>query len=390
MAVAYPFVKVETGELPPPIAQRAPGVLAIVGASDKGTAAVNLPMVVGSVAEAAAFFAEVNAAGAVTASTPLYEALKIAMQQSPGPSKLYGVKVGGAGFADALSSVAAADDVTFVAIAGKVAVEPAGGQAAAEASPELKLLLDHINEAESEGNKRMGVLAIDPTIAKSNDYDDVAESAVIDFRSKRIIAIAARGATQGGATPDVASAAAAAIAGLPPAASIVLKRLRGFRIPLDQQYSPTEIRKLAEKKFVPVIDPALIVGEGLHFAEGLSYAADIQYVDVVRLLDDIEFKLKAGLIGMIGDARITQTGLNSVQLRAAGILDRNLGPGGIDAYQIIIPVLEILRTPRAGWSEAQRQTVEEARANRVVPMFVSITLGPAVHTLDIKLQPSFT
>ena len=41
-------------------------------------------------------------------------------------------------------------------------------------------------------------------------------------------------------------------------------------------------------------------------------------MDIVRTLDDIDFRLKSGLIGAIGDARITKAGMTGVKTRVDG------------------------------------------------------------------------
>lgn len=396
MSIAFPFVDVDidTSGLAP-VARRAPGVLAIVGVSTLGTASANVPLVVGSLADAAAKFATVDANGAVTASSPLYEGLVAAMSQSPGPSKVYGVKAAAAGIPAALASLNAADDVTFVALAGiSASAPPDAGTSATTQNPDVAALFDHVRIAASGGDKRMAVFAIDPalTATDAGAYADAAEAAIVDFRSSRSIAIAARGAASGGADAQLSCAAAAAIAGQSPATSMVLKRVGGFNIPLEQQYSPSEIEAIASKDIIPIIDPAFIVGPSLHFGDGRCFTDDstLAYIDVVRLLDDVEFRLKAGLINMIGDARITKSGLISVSVRAQGILGRLLGPGGIDAFEVRIPVLDILRTPRGGWAPTQVNMVSEARNDRQVQMFINIVLGPAVHRLSIQLSPTVT
>jgi hypothetical protein len=394
MSIAFPFIDVtiDTKGLQP-VAQRAPGVLAVVGASDKGTAAVNTPVVVGSIAEAAAAFAEVGADGAVTTSTDLYVGVRAALLQSPRPSKIYGVKVSAADYDGALAALNAVDDITFVAVAGMVAKKPAGGETAAAKNPVIKALKDHVEAASADGLKRIGVFAIDPALAKSATYSADALASVDGLKStvSRLICVAARGADDAGSNPDVGCAVASAIAGLPVAASVVLKKVTGFTLPLAQQFSPTEVKALSNGQIIPIIDPALITGESLHFAEGCCFTTDmsLKYVDVIRLLDDTEFRVKAGLIGMIGDARITKSGLIGVVNRTQGILDRLIGPGGIDGYSVMIPVLEVLRVPDPARSPAESQAVAQARADRTVDMLVSITLGPAVHLLNIALQPRF-
>jgi hypothetical protein len=140
-----------------------------------------------------------------------------------------------------------------------------------------------------------------PRRRKTPTYPATVDAAMAPLRSSvsRMILIAARGAAP---TTDVASAAMAAIAGFEPQVSMVLKKVRGVAMPLASQFSPSEIKLLSEAGINPIIDPSLIEGTSLHFADGLTYTtdADLLFIDIVRVLDDIEFRLKAGLIGMVG------------------------------------------------------------------------------------------
>jgi hypothetical protein len=183
----------------------------------------------------------------------------------------------------------------------------------------------------------------------------------------------------------------AAVAGHAPPTSIVLKRLRGISIAVPDQYSPSEIKALSEHNIVPVIQPALIVGGGFHFAEGRLFTTDasLLYVDILRTIDDIDFRLKAGLIGAIGDARITKAGMITLKTRVDAILGPLKRASTIDDYTIDIPVLAILSIPETTWTATERAVVVDARANRSVDVFVSITYGPAVHRLKVTLQPKF-
>jgi hypothetical protein len=208
--------------------------------------------------------------------------------------------------------------------------------------------------------------------------------------------IAARGAVRdvgGGVTfpADAATAAMAAMAGYPPQTSVLLKPVRGFSIPLGQQYSPSEISGLSRAEIIPIIDPALIPGESLHLAEGATFStnAALGYVDIVRVLDDIDFRLKAGLIGLIGDARITKAGLTLLRTQIEGILGPLRRAAVIDAFSIEMPLLDILSLPEAVRSPADNNLVATARANRTVDARVVITYGPAVHLLLLTLAPKF-
>ena len=166
----------------------------------------------------------------------------------------------------------------------------------------------------------------------------------------RVLMVAARGATSDtGAQADTATAAMAAVAGLAPSTSIVLKRVRGVTVSTAEQYSPSEIKALSEFGIVPIIQPAMIVGGGFFFADGRLFTSDanLLFADVVRVLDQIDFTLKAGLIGAVGDARITKPGLIGLKTRVDGIMGPFKRAATIDDYTIDIPVLNILSIPRA-------------------------------------------
>jgi len=167
--------------------------------------------------------------------------------------------------------------------------------------------------------------------------------------------------------------------------------VRGFAMPLAGQYSPGEIKALSTDGIIPIIDPALVVGESLHFAEGTIYTTDAsqKYIDIVRLLDDVEFRLKAGLIGLIGDARITRSGLASVIRKGEGILGVVQATGAITGFSFQIPVYGALLKPEAARSATENQIIFTARSERLVDMYVTIVIGPAIHRLKIALQPKF-
>lgn len=386
MAIAFPFIEVniDTSALLPAV-QRAPGVVAIVGAATGATAATNTPVVVATSADIDAQFRN------GTTETDLSLALKAAFMQDPGPEKIYGVRLGTGStpWDTALAGLEGADDVTFVALAGAAVKSGTGSPNAPIAA-----LKTHCEVQSAGGNKRIGIAHVNPGIAKSASYaaDVIALATPLKSTSGRMVMIAARGAVDSaGNEAHVAAAAAGAIAGLPVASSIVLKKIRGISMPLVGQYSPGEIAALATDGIVPVIDPALVAGESLHFAEGTTYTTDatLKYVDLVRLLDDVEFRLKAGLVGMIGDARITRGGLADIIRRAEGVLGMVQLEGGITGFSVIVPVYDALSLAEAARSPAQVAMINTARSERLVDMIVSIVIGPAVHRLKIALQPRF-
>lgn len=384
VAAAYPFIEVliDTSGLRP-AGQRSPGVIAVVGAASGGDAAANAPIVCDTPADAVTHFGTGSA---------LATSLTLAFLQDPGPSKVYGVKAASTADADiatALDSLNAADDVDFVSLANVFTVTT------------LSKLKDHVETASAAGHKRIGVAMIDPTRVKAATYVADAINAVhptsggTDLMSSvsRMVMVAARGATLGdGVTQaDTATAAMAAIAGQAPATSIVLKPVAGLTIPLASQFTSAEIKGLSEANVVPIISPSTIVGGGFYFAEGRCFTsnATMLYVDIVRVLDDIDFRLKSGLLGLIGDARITRAGLLTVRSAIQGILGPLQRAAVIDDFDVQIPVLDSLSIPDSAKSATDNNLITTARANRAVDVLVSITYGPAVHRLHVTLQPKF-
>ena len=385
---AYPFieVKIDTSALQP-VASRSPGVIAIVGqtpaGADGGTATANKPFQVETLDDAASLFAKVNPDKTV-APTKLYRSLQLAMLQDPKPTKIYGVRVAG-DYAPGLAALEGVDDVTFVSLAEEPAV---GTPPGIDPPTALLALKDHVEKMSSQGHKRIGVAEVDPATAKTNDYVDKIKTAdgALKSDSSRMVVVAARGSGV-----DAATAAMAAMAGYDPQISLVLKRVRGVTIPIEAQYTPSEISQLSVEGIIPLISPSLIVGGGFYFGEGRTYTTDasLLYIDIVRVLDDIDFRLKAGLIGLVGDARITKAGLTLLKAQTEGILGPLQRNAVIDDFSITIPVLNILSTPEAGWTATENSLVVTARANRTVDMFLSITYGPAIHRLKVTLAPKF-
>ena len=390
VAVAYPFIEVQidTSALAP-IAQRAPGVVAIVGktpdGANGGTAAPNRPFTVDTLDQAASLFAKENPDGTV-AETELYKSIRLALMQDPRPSKIYGVRVDGDAYAAALSSLEAADDVTFVALANEANV----GAAASGGTPATNLmaLKSHVEAMSAEGNDRIGVAMVDPGIAKTPTYvaDVTAPVQALKSDTSSMILVAARGVRG-----DAATAAMAAIAGFPPHVSIVLKRIRGLTIPVERQYGPSEIKGLSEANINPIIDPVLIPGESLHFAEGRCFTTDesLLHIDLKRVLADITFRLKAGLVGAVGDARITRFGMTSLKTRVEGILGPLEQAAVIAGFSVDLPVLTVLAVPENARTTTDTAILTTARAERTVDVIVTVTYGPAVHRLKVTLKPKF-
>jgi phage tail sheath gpL-like len=385
IAAEFPFIRVriDTSGLMP-TAKRATGNIGIVGdAGGFGSAVANVPVLIGSEAEARTAFATTDASGAVTASGRLYESIRTALLQDPAPSRIYAVatadNAGAPDYAAALASLAAAP-VQLVSLANET--DPAL----------LGFLKDHVEGVSADGDRRIGVAMVDPdlAVAAGETFADEADDAYGAIQSdvSRMVLVAARVTTTGGVPDDdVATAGMAAMAGYPPHISVLMKQLRGVKIPVERQFSGSEIKQLAEKFIIPIIDPELIPGEGLYLGSARAYTTDVTrlYVDIVRVLDDIEFRLKAGLIGSIGNVRIDRLGMQGLKARFDGILGPLQSARVIDGYSVEIPILPILEAAEAVRTPGQVSVLGDARTSRVVEVIVSVTYAGAVHFLDVSL-----
>ncbi|AEH10764.1 MULTISPECIES: hypothetical protein [Protofrankia] len=387
----YPYVKVtiDTSGLQP-TATRAFGNVAVVGsAGGFGTAVPNTPVLVGSEAEARTLFADVDqTTGAIAnkgqAAGPLYRSIREVLLQRPGASRVYAVATddsgGGPNWAAALATIATAP-VQLVSLAR--VTDPAT----------LALLKTHVENASGAGARRIGVAMVDPDLAVGNGqtFADAADAAYGGLKNGegRLVLVAARVATAGGVpVSDVAACAMATIAGYQPHISVLLKQVAGVEIPLPQQFTGTEVAQLAEKAILPLLDPEYIAGEGVFLGSGRSYNPvdpSRLYVDVVRVLDDLEFRLRGGLIGAIGNVRIDRLGMEGLRGRFDAILEPLRSARVIDGYTVDIPVLPILETEEADRSPGAKTVLTSTRTSRAVDVIVTVAYAGSVHFLDIKL-----
>ena len=132
-----------------PAAQGAPGVGAVVGTADSASAApASTALVVTGHDDVIGLFGKSGAA------TPLSQSLDLVLAQDPRPSKIYGVRTPTAGnYAAALTGLEAADDVTFVCLAGETAV----GAATTGTTPAtgLRALAEHVETTWAACTRRM-------------------------------------------------------------------------------------------------------------------------------------------------------------------------------------------------------------------------------------------
>jgi hypothetical protein len=387
---AFPYVNVtvNTSGLVP-VAQRNPGVVAVVGNAATGAAQpAATPVEVTDHGSVMAAFAAGTAANALTRS------LDLVLAQDPRPTKIYGVRTATNGaYAAALAGLDAAADVAFVCLAGEAGIGAA--TSGATAATGLTALKEHIQQASAAGNRRVGVAMIDPGTARTPTYvnDVLATAGPLRSGDGRMVLVAARGATLdptvATATADAAAAVMGTVAGYPPGTSVVLKQVRGFTMPVTAQYTPAEITGLAAQGVIPVIDPALIPGAGLYLADGGVFSSDAarNYLDLVTLLDQLEFALRAGLIGAIGDSRITKAGLTAVRVRIESVLAPFLASGVIDSFAVRIPLLAVLSLAESARSAADNAALTTARQTRQVTAIAEVEIAATTHQVTVTLVP---
>ena len=393
VTAAYPYVvvRIDTRGLQPKAA-RAVGNIGIVGdANGNGTAVPNIPVLISSESDARKYFATTDAAGAITGSGPLYRSVRTALMQDPAPSRVYAVATKDVGgdpdYAGALA-VLASREVQFVLLAEETDVGAVGPPLT-----KLKALKDHVESVSADGNRRIGVAMVDPAlnVAAGKTFAEAADDKYGDLRSdnSRMMLVAGRVEVDPNGVPenDLAAAVGGTIAGYQPHISALLKQVRGVQIPIHLQFSPSEIKEISEVEVIPLIDPELIPGAGLFLGCGRTYTTDTSklYIDIVRTLDHIEFQLKAGLIGSIGDVRIDRAGMQTLAGRIDAILSPLKRQQMIDEYSIFIPLLPILERQEIERTADETGQVTTARLDRRVEVLLSITYGPQVHVLDLQV-----
>jgi len=386
--VAVRYVRVNpVSELFSPVI-RATGNVAVIGTAPQGADNVPVPVADPGAVRAAFGPETVPDPADPTKSVPnsaLTAALNLMFRQTPGPSRVWGVKAAGratAAVADPAAALAAIEnlDAQFVVVAGTPLDDGSG--APGGAIGKLAAHVASVSNTGAEGKERMGVAML----AKGS-----ADPAVVTGKgglvSDRMIYVAHR------SDQDAAAAVAGTIAGYPPHVSMLLKQVTIDSAPLTS----TEIDALngaetfgsgpAGKGVNWLVEPSLIPGGGVYLGEGYTgNPGDKKYIDVQRVIDDVSFKVKARLIRTIGQLRISRSGLRSLTVQMQAVLDPLVAEGVIEEYDIVIPVLDLLDADPDTLSEAQLRKIQNAQTDRFVEILVAVDYAGAVHRIAITLK----
>src|SRR5450755_312323 len=254
-------------------ATRAFGDIAIVG---KGAA--------NSAASAAAEFT--NPADAIVAYpsgtqgtlTDLAAAIAIAFRQTPPPTRIWGVQVAGSspGWDAALAAVATLN-VQIVVLANTPL-----NTTNATLVGKLATHVDTVSNTGGDGKERIGVAMLDPALTA------VAAAALNTgaVQDQRMFLVAHTSAE------DAAAATAGVIAGYEPQISMLLKPIK---INMTQLFSDADIDTFDGAFINWVTSPVLIPGQSLFLGEGYTAnpSQNKKYIDIVRTIDDVNFRIKA-------------------------------------------------------------------------------------------------
>jgi hypothetical protein len=362
MAVRYIRVNPVADLFAPAV--RAYGNIAIIGAATAGTA--NSPVTFTNPADAQAMF-----------PGDLSKSIAMAFQQTPGPTKIYGIRLNGSDFAAALASVAPLD-VQFVVMANTVLDNTTGGAGGA-----LTLLAQHvatISNTGGDGKERMGVAMLTKA---STDTSTVTGA----LANERMVYIAHK------SNDDAAAAVAGTIAGYEPHISLLLKPVNISSDP----FTPAEIETInGSETFASgpagqgvnwLVDPDLIPGRGIYMGEAYTgNPGGKKYIDIVRTIDDVSFRLKAQLIKSIGALRISRAGLRSLVAQMESVLQPLVRNEVIEGFDITIPVLILLDKDPNTLTAGELAQINNAQSQRVVEVLVAVDYAGAIHRLAITLK----
>ncbi|MGW6915297.1 hypothetical protein ACWGB8_15985 [Kitasatospora sp. NPDC054939] len=297
--------------------------------------------------------------------TELVRAVRIAFRQSPSPTKVWAVPVDRAApdWATALDEVEKLN-VQLVVLANT----PLNGDNKAT----LERLAGHVVADLGDGKERMGVAMIDPAL------DAASAVALINgaVKSERMVLVAHK------SDEDAAAATAGVIAGYRPHISMLLKPIS---LAMTEAFSDADIDVYDSNLVNWITSPVLLPGQALYLGEG--YTADSsrnkKYIDIVRTLDDVNFRIKAALIEAIGTLRISRVGLRSVATLVQSVLSPLVSQEVIDDFSLVIPLLTLLDKDAPDPDEVQQ--IATARAARSVDMTVQVVYAGAIHRLKIAL-----
>lgn len=239
-------------------------------------------------------------------------------------------------------------------------------------------LLSHVNGALTD---RIGVFMLD----KGEDIFTVP-SAITDMvgsGENRMFGVAHN------SDDDVACAVAGLLVSLQPWQSPILKSIQG--VAQSSGFTTTQLSAFDTNQINPLVSPVYLGGKSYVLSTDYTCgdsSSGIHRVDVRRTIDDVSYKIKAGITSpnIIGNLRINTTGLAELGGRISGILQGAQNLGEIDSFKISIPVLNALSKNESSRSDAEDTLITNARTSRAVDVDVVIEYSGSIHTINMDLK----
>ena len=365
MTVKYIDVHAQSDLFVP--ATRAYGDIAIVGQGN-ANAAASAPQEFSNPADAATAYPPVNT---TDPPTPLAAAIGMAFRQSPPPTTVWGVQVAGnTPDWDAALAAVAKLNVQIVCLANTPL-----NTGNATLVGKLATHVDTVSNTGGDGMERIGVAMLDATLSAG----DQANLNTGTVANERMFLVAHK------STEDAAAATAGVIAGYEPHISMLLKPIR---INQTDRFSDTEITTLDAAFINWIASPVLFPGHGTFLGEGYTAnpsQGNKKYIDVVRTIDDINFRIKAELIQAIGNFRVSRSGLRAIVTLVQSVLAPLVAQGVIEDYAIYIPLLVLLDKDPTTLTASDLAQIQQHQADRSVDMTVTVVYAGAIHRLHINL-----
>jgi len=334
------------------------GTVAVVG---QGSTTIGDPIMIGTYAEADTEFGD----------TDLGVGVKNAILN--GATSVWAVEVGSildvTTVSDALDKIV---DYNIQAVTIANTVEEA---ASAYISTSL---LNHVNSALTD---RVGVFML----AKDEDITTVPTT-ITDMLSAgqdRMFAVAHK------SDDDVACAVAGMLVSLKPWESPILKSIQG--VAQSTGFTATQLTAFDTNQINALVSPVYMGGRSYVLSTDYTLGAassGIHRVDVRRTIDDVSYKIKAGLTNpnIIGNLRINATGLSELGGKISGILQNAQNLGEIDSFKVSIPVLNALSKNVSSRSNAEETLITDARTSRAVDVDVILEYSGSIHTINMDLK----
>jgi hypothetical protein len=156
-------------------------------------------------------------------------------------------------------------------------------------------------------------------------------------------------------------------------------------------FTGAQITALEEAHINVLVNPVYLSGTSFVLSSDQTLGTEvggINFIDTRRVIDDIAYKLKAGLTdpSIIGNVSINKPGLAIVLGRLSGILQKAVNSGEIEEYVLNFPIINALAKPTNSRSPVEVELISGSRTRRGIAGEASIVYAGVLHTIDISVK----